>query len=225
MHVYFIGHSCFYIASRNGTRIITDPYHPTALGIDRPQLEIDVVLASHDHFDHFNLSNISGSPDVVLSPSAPEKAKDVKVRGVSCYHDLREGLYRGENTMMIFEVDGITICHCGDLGHTLSDEKIAEVGKIDVLMIPVGGNFSLNAAMANKVVEQLEPPYVLPMHYDVLGLRMPLGTIKKFLRGKRQIRKADPFTLDEAPRGFKEREIVVLPRRLSAAGMIGQPEA
>jgi L-ascorbate metabolism protein UlaG (beta-lactamase superfamily) len=170
------GQSFFEILSSKGTRIVTDPH--AIEGYGRVTVEADLVTISHFHNDHTQFGVIENEDKakklwglknegkkVEWNP-IDEKFKDVHIRTVGVYHDPRKGMERGKNSVFIFEMDGLHIVHLGDLGHLLSDEEIKAIGPVDVLMIPVGGIYTINGAEAKKVVEQLKPrQYVIPMHY------------------------------------------------------------
>jgi L-ascorbate metabolism protein UlaG (beta-lactamase superfamily) len=171
------GQSMFYLESSKGTGIVFDPHGIEAYG--RPMVKADVVTVSHFHNDHTQVGAVqnyqkakiivglksSGEKKVEWN-IVDEKIKDVRIKSVGVYHDDTGGMERGKNTVFIVEVDGLRIVHLGDLGHPLSKEQIEKIGHVDVLMIPVGGVYTINGSEAKKVVEQLKPKmYVLPMHY------------------------------------------------------------
>jgi L-ascorbate metabolism protein UlaG (beta-lactamase superfamily) len=170
------GQSFFEIQSSKGTRIVTDPHAIEAYG--RTTVEADLVTISHFHNDHTQIGVIENEDKArkmeglkvegkkVEWKQIDEKFKDVHVRTVGVYHDPRKGMERGKCSVFIFEMDGLHIVHLGDLGHLLSDDEIKAIGPVDVLMIPVGGIYTINGAEAKKVVEQLKPrQYIIPMHY------------------------------------------------------------
>jgi L-ascorbate metabolism protein UlaG (beta-lactamase superfamily) len=170
------GQSFFEIQSSKGTRIVTDPH--AIEGYGRIGVEADLVTISHFHNDHTQIGvvenqdkaqkliGLKGDGKKVDWNPIDEKVKDIHVRTVGVYHDPRKGMERGKNSVFIFEMDGLHIVHLGDLGHLLSDDEIKAIGPVDVLMIPVGGIYTINGAEAKKVVEQLKPRrYILPMHY------------------------------------------------------------
>jgi L-ascorbate metabolism protein UlaG (beta-lactamase superfamily) len=167
MKIQWLGHACFLLTSDSGTRIITDPYKPGAFGLDYAPIaaEADVVAVTHEHADHNDVGGVKGKPQVVRGAGAHE-AKGIRVKGVATYHDTSKGSQRGENTIFCIAVDGVTICHVGDLGHDLDDRTVAEVGPVDVLLVPVGGNFTVDAAVANRVCDRLKPKLVIPMHFQ-----------------------------------------------------------
>ena len=189
MKIKWLGHASFLITSDVGTRIITDPYDPVYVAGDGPGYEeikesADIVTTSHDHNDHNNVSAIQGNPQVIKGTA---EAKGVKFQGIPTYHDEARGSKRGSNVIFCFEVDGVKICHLGDLGHELSDKQAAEPGKIDVLLIPVGGFFTIDAATASRVCDQIKPRVIIPMHYKNDKCGFPISGVDEFLRGKNNI--------------------------------------
>lgn len=160
MEIYPLGHSSFRIKGKTAT-VVTDPYLKSS--------DADIVTVSHDHSDHNVLEKISGTPFVINGPGEYE-IKGVTVVGVAMFHDGQNGAERGASTVYKINVDGINICHLGDLGHKLSDDQLNQVGNIDILLIPVGGTYTIDAKTASQVVAQLEPLIVVPMHYRRLGM-------------------------------------------------------
>ena len=176
--IRWFGHSFFQIETSQGTRIAMDPHAIDAYG--RKAVAADVVTISHFHNDHTQLESIQNKEKarVLVGLKGDERTKrvdwnpidlqfrDVRIRTVGVYHDTVQGMERGKNAVFIFEVDGLHIVHLGDLGHVLSPAEVKKIGPVDVLMIPVGGVYTLNGSEAKKVVEQLKPrQYILPMHY------------------------------------------------------------
>jgi L-ascorbate metabolism protein UlaG (beta-lactamase superfamily) len=180
MIVSWLGHSCFHIVSSKGISILIDPYDES-VGYKMPKVKADVILISHDHSDHNNIEAVAGDFSVIRGPGMHE-ASGIEFNGVATYHDEQSGAMRGENTAFCFQVDGISICHLGDLGHVLKEKDIQEIGRVDLLFIPVGGIYTINAQGADKVVSQLHPRIVIPMHYQTKALRFPLDPISKFLK-------------------------------------------
>ncbi len=143
---------------------------------------------SHDHFDHNNVAAVPGNPQVVRGTA---KVKGMEFKGISTYHDDAGGSQRGNNIIFCFEVDGIRVCHLGDLGHPLSDKQVAEVGSVDVLLIPVGGYYTIDANVATAVCNQLQPKVVIPMHYKTGKCDFPIAGVEQFLQGKKEVRRLD----------------------------------
>ncbi len=170
------GHSFFDIESSKGTRIAIDPHAIDAYG--RTNVSADIVLISHEHNDHNQFEVITNYAKAKIIHGlklhgkkldwdpVDQKIKDVHIRSVGVYHDSSEGMEKGKNTIFIIEVDGLHIVHLGDLGHLLTPRLIKQIGPVDVLMIPVGGVYTINGSDAKQLVEQLKPRlYILPMHY------------------------------------------------------------
>ncbi len=171
MKIKWLGHSCFMITSEKGTRILTDPYNKF-VHYELPEIEADIVTTSHNHNDHNNINAVKGNFEHIDGPGSFSK-HGINIKGVSTFHDKVSGAKRGKNTIYNFYIDGLNVCHCGDLGHILDSKQIEEIGKVDILMVPVGGLFALDAFDAVKVMKQLKPIVVIPMHYrtKALGLR------------------------------------------------------
>lgn len=146
MKVQWLGHASFMITSDAGTKIITDPYTPGGpLAYGEIKESADIVTVSHEHFDHNNVASVGGNPEVVRGAGAKE-VKGIGFNGIATYHDDTGGSQRGNNTIFCFEVDGVRVCHLGDLGHQLGDKEIADIGRVDIVLVPVGGNFTINAS-------------------------------------------------------------------------------
>jgi len=199
MKVKWLGHASFLITSENGTRIITDPY-VAGNGLNYAEINetADIVTVSHDHFDHNQVSAVGGNPQVVKE-SAPVEIKGIKFRGVSTYHDANQGKDRGDNVIICFNVDGVNVCHLGDLGHPISDQQAADVGSIDVLLIPVGGFFTIDAEVATGVCNKINPRIIIPMHVQNERCEFPIAPVEDFLKGKENVTRSDSSEVE-----FKE---------------------
>lgn len=205
--IQWLGHAAFVLTSSAGTRILIDPLNES-VGYAVPKLDgVDVVTVGHEHGDHNNVGMATGQPLVIRGlergdwAKVDRQVKDVRVRGVATYHDGQEGSQRGKNTAFLFEVDGLRIAHLSDLGHTLSPEQVQQLSPVDVLMVPVGGFYTIDAADATKVVEQLGPKVVLPMHYRTARSRSdwPGAGVEPFLEGKTfERREANTLVVDKA---------------------------
>jgi L-ascorbate metabolism protein UlaG (beta-lactamase superfamily) len=183
MFISYLGHSCFKIQDKigpDGVTVVTDPFDKS-LGLKVPNFEADVVTVSHDHEDHSNSSALRGNPFVIDVPGEYE-IKGAMIVGVESFHDDQQGAERGKNIAYRIEVDGISIGHLGDLGHVLSDEEMEQLGVIDILMIPVGGKFTIDAKKAVEVVNQIEPRIVIPMHYKLPDSNVDIDGIDKFIK-------------------------------------------
>jgi L-ascorbate metabolism protein UlaG (beta-lactamase superfamily) len=189
MKIKWLGHASFLITSDAGTKIITDPYE-TGDGLSYGQIKesADIVTVSHDHADHNNVAAVQGSPKVVRGTV---EVKGIKFKGIPTYHDDAGGRQRGKNTIFCFEVDGIRVCHLGDLGHRLNDSQVAELGTVDILLIPVGGFFTIDAKLAGQLCDRLKPKVIIPMHYKNDRCAFPIAGVDEFLRGKKEVSRLD----------------------------------
>ena len=164
MEIKYLGHSSFLIRTKTA-RIVTDPFDAKMVGLKFPRVEADIVTISHHHKDHDGgLSQIDGNPTVFDWPGQFEK-NGVRIWGYRTFHDKAEGKERGENIMYKFEADGISVLHCGDLGLVPENAFLDEVGDVDVIFVPVGGYYTIDAQEAIEVVKKAEPSIVIPMHY------------------------------------------------------------
>lgn len=179
MKIKRLGHACFLLTSENGTRVLTDPFDDQ-VGYKLPEVEADIVTTSHDHYDHNAVDVVKGNFTHINKPGSFEE-KGIKITGISTFHDEAQGSKRGDNIVYVFEIDGIRICHCGDLGHPLSKEQIDEIGEIDVLLLPVGGIYTIDAAQACEVMESIKPVITIPMHFQTPVLKFFLGTVDDFI--------------------------------------------
>jgi L-ascorbate metabolism protein UlaG (beta-lactamase superfamily) len=178
--IRWLGHACFLITSARGTRILTDPFDET-VGYVVPAVEADFVTVSHEHFDHNAVGNVKGKPKVVRGAGA-HSLGDVSARGIDTFHDGVKGAKRGPNTVFVLNVDGMSVCHLGDLGHVLEPAHLSAIGRVDVLLVPVGGTYTIDPAAAAKVVEQIDPRVVIPMHYKTDATSFPIVGVDEFLR-------------------------------------------
>lgn len=181
MLIKWHGHSCFEIASDDGVVLVTDPHDGKSIGIKPPVVQANIVLMSHDHFDHNCERIVQGVDKKCVTEEGNRTVKGIPILGVSSWHDQEEGRKRGRNIMFRFEVDGLRLCHLGDLGQVLDDEQVAKLGDIDILFIPVGGTFTLDADMAWKAIRKLKPRVVVPMHFRVGGLSLSIAPVEGFL--------------------------------------------
>lgn len=179
MRIKWLGHSCFKMSTKSGIRVVTDPFDDN-VGYKLPRVETDIVTMSHGHYDHNFVDCLSGDFEVV-SKVGSFYIKDIPIMGVHTYHDDEEGKKRGDNIIYIFEMDGVRVCHLGDLGHPLTPAQINMIGDIDVLLIPVGGVYTIDAEGAAAVVKQLNPSIVIPMHFKTPLLKFELDPVEKFI--------------------------------------------
>ncbi len=182
MKIKYLAHAAFLITSDSGFKIITDPYTAGG-GIKHGEIKetADVVTISHEHGDHNNAGVIKGNPQVLREAGM---VRGIKFKAVPAAHDNQGGKQRGKNIIFCFEVDGVKVCHCGDLGHELNAEQVKATGAVDVLMIPVGGFFTIDAKTATRVGEQLKPKVIIPMHFKTEKLDFPIAGADEFTRGQ-----------------------------------------
>jgi len=186
MKILWLGQSAFYITTAQGVAIRTDPYD-SSLGFRLSPLRADIVTVSHGHFDHGAVDTVPGEP-VAVREVGEHTVRGISFFGLRSYHDSRQGLERGENIIFLFAVDGVRVCPLGGLGPLLDEPQVQTIGRVDMLLLPVGGTYTLGAEAAAKVMEQLQPRITIPMHYGVNGLAIPLDGVAKFLRGKTNVR-------------------------------------
>jgi L-ascorbate metabolism protein UlaG (beta-lactamase superfamily) len=179
LDVTWLGHGCFRLRGR-AAAVVTDPY-PPAIGLKLSRMDAEVLTVSHDHDNHSYTQVVRDGAYEIHGPGEYEVA-GVSVIGVPTYHDAERGKKEGRNTVYLIEIDDVRVCHLGDLGHKLDDTEAEAVASPDVLLVPVGGRTTMNAAQAAEVVRQLEPRYVVPMHYAIPGLKVELDTIDRFLK-------------------------------------------
>ena len=209
MKIKWLGHAAFVISSIKGMKIFTDPYAPDErLSYGEINEPADIVTVSHDHSDHNNVVAVSGNPEIVREAS---DVKGIKFDSVLVSHDDAQGKERGSNTIFCFDIDEIRICHLGDLGHKLSENQIAQVGKVDVLLIPVGGFYTIDAATATRVCNQTKPKIIIPMHFKNSKCDFPISGVDEFLKGKPNVRQLDTSEVEFQARELPDNtEIIVL---------------
>jgi len=179
MEITWYGHSFFRIKAREGS-IVTDPFSKQ-IGYSVPRVTADIVTISHNHPGHNNAEAIKGEPKVIRGPGEYE-VKGIFVFGIPTNHDKRNGRERGRNTVFLFEMENLTVCHLGDLGHVLNQSQVEALGEVGVLLIPVGGTSTLTAPLAVEVVNLIDPRIVVPMHYRTPAVTLKLDPLDKFLK-------------------------------------------
>lgn len=214
MKIKWLGHASFLITADDGTRIITDPYGDYP-GIHYGPIEeaADIVVVSHKHGDHFG-ARVKDGPKQVAG-AGRKKMEGIEFKGLETYHDTSKGSERGANTIFCFMVDGLRICHLGDLGHQLSQPELAEIGQVDVLMIPVGGFFTIDAITASGVCDQIKPKVIIPMHYKTEKCDFPISGVEAFLKGKSNVKRVDDSEVELRKEQLpQETEVIVLKHAL-----------
>jgi len=223
MDIQYVGHSCFRLRGKEGL-VITDPFH-SSVGFNMPKLSADVVTVSHDHSDHNAIEIIKATasrkrPFIVTDPGEYE-VQGISVYGYPSWHDSTQGSQRGKNMMYSIFLDDVHILHLGDLGHVLDEQMINEIPDVDVLMVPVGGIFTIDPTQATEVISLLEPAYVIPMHFrtphhdqDTFG---ELATVEDFIQKYgRQPKNTDKLVLSGPKSGDEsESQLIILEPKTS----------
>lgn len=208
MEITHLGHACFRLRGKTAT-LILDPFSEE-IGLKMPKVSADAVLITHKHFDHSDISKVEGYRVLIEGPGEYEVG-GAQIIGIPAFHDKSKGQERGKVTLYQIKMDGLSLVHLGDLGEKLSDQQIEELNGVDILMIPVGGIFTIDPPTASEVVTQLDPKIVIPMHYLVPGLKsnlLPLGNFLKEM-GKEDTKPQSKLviTKDKLP---EEMEVAVL---------------
>ena len=213
--IYWAGQSCFQISvstsKDHSADIVIDPFDEK-IGLKLPSLSADIVLVTHEHGDHNNVEGVKGTPFVVNGPGEYE-IREVFINGISSFHDDQEGKERGLNTIYVFEAEDLRFCHLGDLGQKqLTDEQLEKIDTVDILMIPVGGKYTIDSQAAQKIISQIEPRIVIPMHFSLPKSKIELDEVSKFLKtmGKPSITPIDKLVVKSSTLPKDGMEIVVL---------------
>jgi len=215
MNIFWHGQSCFEIitspAKNSQVKIIIDPFSEE-IGLRPPKLEATLLLVTHQHYDHNNLKIVSGSPFLIEGPGEYE-IKNIFIKGISSWHDVSQGKERGENTIYTLETEEMRICHLGDLGQKeLTEEQLEKIGDIDILMIPVGGVYTISGKEAVRIMSQIEPKITVPMHYQIPKLKIKLDGLDEFLKplGIKSIEPLNKLVIKKRDIPTEEAKIVVL---------------
>jgi L-ascorbate metabolism protein UlaG (beta-lactamase superfamily) len=207
--IKWLGHSCFLITSSTGVRILTDPFDET-VGYKVPEAEVDIVTTSHDHFDHNYVKAVKGEY-VHINTSGRHNVKGIDILGVDTFHDEAGGSKRGGNVVFTYLVDGMKICHLGDLGHILTEEQLNQIGRVDVLLLPVGGTFTIDYREASELADKMNPRLIIPMHFKTPVMKFDIDGVDKFVAGKDSVESIDENELEITPESFNTlARIVVL---------------
>lgn len=184
MIISYLGHSCFKIQDKTGTEgvtVVTDPFDKS-IGLKVPNFEADIVTVSHSHNDHSNAGALRSEPFIIESAGEYE-VKGVAINGIESYHDAKEGAERGKNIIYRIDIDNISVAHLGDLGHELDAKQLERLEGTDILLIPVGGKYTIDAKKAIEVIKQIEPRIVIPMHYKIKGSKIDdIDSVDKFIK-------------------------------------------
>ena len=179
MKLTWLGHSSFKLEESTGTTVVTDPYHSN-VGFDMPSVEADVVTVSHTHADHNNIENVLGHP-TVLNRAGAYEIGGVHILGRHTFHDDKKGALRGDNIVFTYRMDGVDLCHLGDIGEECNAFLVETLMPVNVLMIPVGGNYTIDAKQAKEYVDRIMPDVVIPMHYKTKDCDFDIDKVGEFL--------------------------------------------
>ncbi len=180
MTITWFGHSCFRLEAK-GSSILIDPFTKD-IGLRPPKIKDDIVLVSHDHYDHNNLEGLNPEAFLINTPGEYEK-QGIYIKGIMSYHDNSEGKERGLNTIYVVKGEELVLCHMGDFGQEkLTDAQVEAIGDVDVLMLPIGGKYTINYKEAVSLISQIEPKIVIPMHYKLKDLKLDIDGPDKFLK-------------------------------------------
>ncbi|OGK14480.1 hypothetical protein A3A93_04300 [Candidatus Roizmanbacteria bacterium RIFCSPLOWO2_01_FULL_38_12] len=214
MEIKYFGHSSFFIKTKFA-KIVTDPFDPQMVGLKFPKIEVDIVTVSHSHSDHNYRDNIKEGALFLDWPGEYEK-NEVRIRGFSTFHDNKQGAERGENVIYKIEAEGVKVLHCGDLGHSLDEATVELIGSVDILLIPTGGVYTIGPDEAVKVVQEIEPSLVIPMHYGRPELNQAtfkdLAPVENFLKemGAKDTQKVDKLVVKKEELNPEDMKVVVL---------------
>jgi L-ascorbate metabolism protein UlaG (beta-lactamase superfamily) len=214
MKIKWYGHAAFLVTTAKGTRIIIDPYEDGsfdgALAYGKIKDEADIVITSHDHADHNYVKDLPGKFTHIKKEGSFE-VKGVKIRTIPVFHDTSAGKERGHNLISVIEADGLILAHMGDLGHTLDAGALKEIGHPDIMLLPVGGFFTIDAATAQKVMKAVQPLITIPMHYKTPKCAFPIAPVEDFTRGQKNVRVLKESTITVTKEDLPQApEIVVL---------------
>ena len=198
MKITWLGHACFLLEDSNGRRLLTDPFDAT-VGYPMYKGTVDVVTVSHHHFDHNHVQMVNPGAKIIDKVGFFNEC-DITIQGLPSYHDKSKGAKRGDNIIFIMEMEGYKFCHLGDLGHVLDKQALDLIGSIDVLFIPVGGNYTINGEEAAQIAKALESKIVIPMHYKTPQLSFDIDGVETFLTFMKNGHRinGNTLTLDES---------------------------
>lgn len=213
MQITWLGQACFKIQTKE-VIIIIDPYEDK-IGFKMPSLKADILLSTHNHYDHNNLKRISGKP-FIINGSGEYEVKNVFIYGVRAFHDKEEGKKRGEVTMYLLKLENMTVAHLSDIGqNSLTESQQEVIEDADILMLPVGGVYTVNAKEAVGLVNQIEPKIVIPMHYKISKLKEPLEPVDKFLKeiGVKNGQTEEKLKISKKDLPSEETKVIVLEKQ------------
>ncbi|MFH1112003.1 MAG: MBL fold metallo-hydrolase [Patescibacteria group bacterium] len=216
MNIEWFGQSCIKIQTKPGPNgevtVIFDPFDPAKVGLKLPKLSGDIVAITHDHFDHNYLAGVSGDYFLIKGPGEYE-VKQTFIYGIPGFHDNTGGSERGPITMYLLESEGMLLAHMGDLGQTqLTDEQLEQLEGVDILILPVGGVYTIDAKQAVEIISQIEPRIVIPIHYALPGSKIKLDNLDKFLKvmGIKNSEAVAKFKISKKDLPVEETKVIVL---------------
>ena len=179
LQIRWHGHACFEVT--NDITLVTDPHDGKSIGIPAPSVAGDIILVSHDHYDHNSVKTVEKEGSRVVTDKRKKNISNVEIKGIESFHDECCGEKRGGNIIFKFTMDDVTFCHLGDLGHELDEDAVQKIGDVDILFIPIGGTFTVDAERAWDIINVIKPKIAIPMHYKIGGLSLPIAGIDPFL--------------------------------------------
>jgi L-ascorbate metabolism protein UlaG (beta-lactamase superfamily) len=207
--IKWLGHACFEVKGK--VTVVHDPHDGEGIGIKPPATKADIVMISHSHHDHADgLPLVKKADTEVISEFVGKKeVKGVKINGIKTFHDLSMGEERGINVIYVYEMGGLRFAHLGDLGHVLGSDTIKQMGRIDVLFIPVGGTYTIDHSGATKIYNEIKPKIAIPMHFKTPGLTLPIGLADTFLAGKQEARRLGVNYLEVNKENLPEKSQII----------------
>lgn len=179
LQIRWHGHACFEIT--NDMTIVTDPHDGRSIGIPSPNVTADIILVTHNHYDHNSIKTVEKEGLKVITDERKRTIGTIQIQGIPAYHDAMHGEKRGKIIIYKFICDDITFCHLGDLGHVLDEKTLQQIGHVDIVFIPVGGNYTIDAEQAWQVIHMMKPRIAIPMHYRIEGLSIPITEVDPFI--------------------------------------------
>jgi len=211
MKIKYLAHSCFLFTGSDGLRVLVDPYkagaYDGAIGYAPIRDEADIVVVTHDHPDHAAVDEVPGNPLVIRRSST---ARGIRFESFEAPHDRVKGLQRGKVSVFVFEMDGIRVCHLSDIGDVLDDDQMKRIGKVDILLAPVGGVYTLSGDEAAELVSAIRPSLVIPMHFKTPRIGFPLEPVESFLKRYRDARRPGRCEIEVSPVGLPESTRVIV---------------
>lgn len=215
MIIKWLGHSCFKLVSGQGTSIVLDPYDVEYTGLSCKKIKADIVSTSHGHSDHNAIHQVEGY-DLVISNSGHNVYKDIEIKSIDSFHDPQKGKLRGKNLITVVTIDSLKVCHFGDMGENLTEKQIKEIGQVDIILIPIGGIYTIDSVQSKAFIDILKPKITIPMHYKIENLKFDLGYLDAFLQN---FDKSETMILDKSELNITKQNlsdypnIVVLDRK------------